>query len=213
MNHRLKRTLSGIFFMLTGTGGVLVLLGWMNQPPSAPKSEPTTSSVEFAVQKQAKPPAQKPAPKKKKTRTQKSNRKSALKPRIGNAIGSVSLAGFGMLDGMDDAVDTNLLGDTENVAMTEDTVDSPPMPMERKSPQIPYQLRKQGLSGRVLLQLLIDESGRVAETRILESEPQGVFDPYALEAARSWRFRPGMHNGKATAVWMKAPIQFQYGAD
>lgn len=213
MNHRVKRRLSGVFFMLTGTGMVLVLLGWMNQPPSAQKQEASTRNVDFSVQKQVKPPPKQAAPKKRKKRSRKSARKSALKPRIGNAIGSVSLAGFGMLDGMDDEMDTSLLGDTENVAMTEDTVDSPPAPLERKAPQIPYQLRKQGVSGRVLLQLLIDESGRVAELRVLESQPAGVFDSYALDAARTWRFRPGMHNGTATAVWMKAPIEFQYGAD
>lgn len=197
--------------MVAGTSAVLLLLGWMNQPPTAKTNESSTRSVEFAVQKQVKPPAQKPTPKKKNARTQKSNRKSALKPRIGNAIGSVALDGFGMLDGMDEGIDENLLGDTDHVAMTEDTVDSPPAPLQRAAPQIPYQLRKKGISGHVLLQLLIDETGRVAEMRVLDSEPQGVFDTYALEAARTWRFRPGMHSGVATSVWMKAPIEFQYG--
>lgn len=199
--------------MVTGTGTVLVLLGWMNQMPTQEQTETVVRNVQFSVQKQTKPPPQKNQPKPKTTRAKKSSRQNAMKPQIGNALSNVSLGGFGMLGALEERVDPNLLGDTENVAMTEDTVDSPPVPMQRKAPQIPYQLRKKGISGRVLLQLLIDEEGRVADLRVLDSEPEGIFDTYALEAARQWRFRPGMHNGNAASVWMKAPIEFQYGAE
>lgn len=213
MSHRIRRTLSGTVFMVVGTGGVLMLLGWMNEPPIQEKGDTASRSVQFDVQKQVKPTPQQAQPKQKNTRVKKSDRPSPMKPRIGNALANVSLDGFGLLGGMAENVDQNLLGETKDVAMTEETVDSPPVPLQRKAPQIPHQLRKKGISGRVLLQLLINETGHVDELRVLESTPVGVFDSYALDAARSWRFRPGMHNGSAASVWMKAPIEFQYGQE
>jgi TonB family protein len=36
-----------------------------------------------------------------------------------------------------------------------------------------------------------------------------VFDTSALEAARRWRFTPGMKDGKPVEAWIQVPVDFR----
>ena len=63
----------------------------------------------------------------------------------------------------------------------------------------------------MVLNLLIDASGRVTKAKVLESNPPGVFDQAALEAARSWRFSPGTLGGQARASWQRQEMRFSLG--
>jgi TonB family protein len=60
-------------------------------------------------------------------------------------------------------------------------------------PQRAYQWR---MKGRVLLQLLINDLGRVDKISVLESEPSGVFEGAALEAAWATVFSPALKGGR-----------------
>ena len=51
--------------------------------------------------------------------------------------------------------------------------------------------------GSVLIEMSIDERGRVADTTIRRSSP--AFDAAAVAAARQWSFRPARANGAAVA--------------
>lgn len=59
-------------------------------------------------------------------------------------------------------------------------------------PQRAYQMRTRG---KVTLRILINERGGVDEVKVLESEPRGVFDEAALDAARSLQFSAAMRFG------------------
>lgn len=59
-------------------------------------------------------------------------------------------------------------------------------------PQQAYQWR---IKGRVLLQLLISDSGGVDKINVLESAPEGIFEPAALEAVRATIFSPALKYG------------------
>lgn len=59
-------------------------------------------------------------------------------------------------------------------------------------PQRAYQMRTRG---KVKLRILINEWGGVDEVMVLESEPRGVFDEAALDAARSLQFSPALRFG------------------
>lgn len=86
---------------------------------------------------------------------------------------------------------------------------TPPRVLRRTPPQYPKAARARGATGRVVLQLLVDERGRVAEVRVVEAEPAGVFDEAAIAAARSWVFEPGREGEARVQAWVRQTIRFE----
>lgn len=76
-------------------------------------------------------------------------------------------------------------------------------------PKYPRLARHRGLEGVVLLEALIDISGKVADLRIFTSSGHPVLDRAALKAVRRWRFTPGTIGGRGQEMWVKVPIRFQ----
>lgn len=60
----------------------------------------------------------------------------------------------------------------------------------------PVDARATGVEGRVVVRYDVTASGTVANAVVVESEPPGVFDAAALDAVRSWRFRPMVDRGE-----------------
>jgi TonB family protein len=50
--------------------------------------------------------------------------------------------------------------------------------------------------GHVVVNIAVDEAGRVLEPRVVESEPPGLMDRHVLEVLGSSRFRPRMNDGE-----------------
>lgn len=207
----LLRAASGLGAMGGGSVAVVALLGVMNRAPEAPpaSAEGPSTRFELATPPPPPPPRPEPAPRRPPTRRPARNTAPAA-PRVGAAVGSMSLGLGPAAWSGGEAQDRSLLGDTRDVAMTEDTVDRAPVPVERAPPQLPARLRNKGITGSVLLRLLVDEEGRVAEVHVQEAEPPDTFEEAALEAARRWRFQPGLHRGAPVRVWLEAPIEFRY---
>ncbi|MCE2460203.1 MAG: energy transducer TonB [Pseudomonadales bacterium] len=61
----------------------------------------------------------------------------------------------------------------------------------------PAAARASGVEGRVVVRYDVTVAGTVANAIVVESEPPGVFDDAALNAVRSWRFRPMVEGGEA----------------
>jgi len=59
----------------------------------------------------------------------------------------------------------------------------------------------------VLVEILIDERGRVARARVLRSVP--LLDAAALDAVRAWSFLPAEHQGRPGATIAWAPVTFR----
>ena len=47
-----------------------------------------------------------------------------------------------------------------------------------------------GIEGYVVVRYDVDGQGRVVNARVVEAEPDGVFEESALQAVSRWRFRP-----------------------
>ena len=60
----------------------------------------------------------------------------------------------------------------------------------------PADARATGVEGRVVVRYDVTQAGTVANAVVVESEPPGVFDSAALDAVRSWRFRPMVVQGE-----------------
>lgn len=91
----------------------------------------------------------------------------------------------------------------------EPTEPVPPRVLRRTPPHYPKAARARGTTGRVVLQLLVDERGRVTEVRVVESDPAGVFDDAAAAAARGWLFEPGREGQTAVQAWVRQTIRFE----
>jgi len=66
-------------------------------------------------------------------------------------------------------------------------------------PSYTVEARKAGISGVVLLSLIVDADGKPRDVRVVRGLDHGL-DEKALEVARQWRFRAGMKNGVPVAV-------------
>lgn len=169
--------------------------------------------VSFDVKKQKQ--IQKPKIKKKPKQVRKRVNQAlpSIKP---TDIGS-SVAGSGLSFGVpvfnesefSDIADGGLLDSFGNNAMDRDSVDTPPKVIKRSPIVYPELARKQGISGYVAMNVLIDEYGNVEDVDIVDSEPEEVFDLKADSTIRNWKFEPGTYNGKKVKVWALQKIVFK----
>ncbi|HPP47160.1 MAG TPA: TonB family protein [Accumulibacter sp.] len=65
-----------------------------------------------------------------------------------------------------------------------------------------------GQTGRVVLQLFIDELGYVKETIVVQAVPPGFFEQAAISAFSRARFSPGMLGGRAVKSLLPVEIDF-----
>lgn len=95
--------------------------------------------------------------------------------------------------------------------MTDDTVDQPPKPVVQNPMPYPARAKAQGVTGYVLLSVLIGPTGMVEKVRVLESSPPGVFDDVAVAGVQTWRFEPAQYRGEAVRVWATQRVRFDLG--
>lgn len=68
--------------------------------------------------------------------------------------------------------------------------------------------RKAGIQGVVILKAVIDERGYVTNLEIERGQPMGL-DQAAVEAVRSWRFKPATLHGRPVKVYYFLTVNFQ----
>ena len=106
---------------------------------------------------------------------------------------------------------SDVITEQEGVVMTSETVDVPPRPLQRSAPKYPRQAQKKGVEGYVILSLLIDNSGHVQDVMVVESYPEETFEEAALNAIRTWAFRPGEYKGQTVPVRVTQTLKFELG--
>ena len=103
------------------------------------------------------------------------------------------------------------LGGTGDDVWSADEVAVPPKLVEQVRPLYPAVARARGEEGVVIVQAVIDRSGRVepAELRVVESHPP--FDDAAVTAFRQWKYQPGRNDsGQAVRVRIRQGINFHF---
>jgi protein TonB len=82
-------------------------------------------------------------------------------------------------------------------------------PVEIPDAIYPAAARGTGREPRVLLAVLVDEHGGVAEVRVKEGDSSHLgFDEAAVAAARKARFLPATRNGAPVRSWSELMIEF-----
>jgi len=85
--------------------------------------------------------------------------------------------------------------------------DSPPKPLRLTKPLYPQDAFVARIEGTVLLEILIDSSGRVVRARVIQSVP--MLDAAALQTVSQWQFQPAVKHGRPVATIAQAPISFR----
>lgn len=169
--------------------------------------------VNFDVNKQKQIKQPKPEKQPKPKRRQAAPQLPSIKP---SGLGS-SLSGSGLSFGIPqfdeakfaDINDSGLLDSVAGKAMDKETVDTAPKVLRRSPVVYPELARRQGISGYVTMNVLIDESGNVEDVEIIESKPEEIFDLKANDTVRRWKFEPATYNGKKVKVWAMQKIVFK----
>ena len=73
-------------------------------------------------------------------------------------------------------------------------LDKKPVPTFQAPPQYPFELKRSGIEGEVLVRFIVDSTGAVRDPVILRSTNSG-FDDAVVSAVLKWRFRPGEKGG------------------
>lgn len=95
--------------------------------------------------------------------------------------------------------------DTGNAA-----VNHKPRPVAgNPKPHYPLLARKQGIEGRVVVNVLVSAQGTVKTISVGQSSGSRLLDNAALQTVKKWRFHPVLHNGKAVPSSETVPIVFK----
>jgi protein TonB len=81
-----------------------------------------------------------------------------------------------------------------------------PQKIVDRAPDYPAGARAAGVSGVVVLEIVIDASGEVQTVHVLRSIP--ALDLAAIDAARQWRFVPTLVNGEPVSVITTVSVTF-----
>lgn len=84
----------------------------------------------------------------------------------------------------------------------------PPVATHRVEPVYPEDHKALRIAGMVILQAIIDETGKVVEVHVLKNLP-GTFGDSALTAVKQWEFKPSTRDGKPVTAIFNLTIQFK----
>lgn len=204
-----KQVLALLAIGILGTAIVVVGLVVMNSIVQGPDEESGQTAVSFEVPP---PPEQPPRERQEPRRRQprRSNRPAlAPPPDLGSSLSGiqVSLPEF-EAQGVRD-ISESLLGDLEDVALTENTVDQKPVAQNAPPPPYPERAKQREIEGQVRVSVLVGANGEVRRLKVLEASPPGVFEEAVRNTVSNWTFRPATYNGEPVETWVTIPIPFR----
>ena len=77
------------------------------------------------------------------------------------------------------------------------------------SPTYPAMARRRNYQGTVLLDVLVNQQGRVARVEVADSCGYAMLDRSARKSVRQWRFEPARRFGRPIEMWVQVPIKFE----
>jgi TonB family protein len=84
-----------------------------------------------------------------------------------------------------------------------------PMPSSHnKHPTYPDIAQRNGWTGTTVLELELDASGRVVDTRLIQASGHEVLDRAAIDAAKTWRFTPATLDDRPVPATVRVPFPF-----
>jgi len=81
-----------------------------------------------------------------------------------------------------------------------------PKKLKHVAPICPAEARDARVQGIVIIEIRIDEDGRVADARVIR--PVALLDQAALDAVLQWEFEPTLFDGRRVPVIMTVTVNF-----
>jgi protein TonB len=97
----------------------------------------------------------------------------------------------------------------EPIRLPEDAIAPQPLP-SNIPPDYPQESRKKGLTGEVMLKVIIDTNGKVLKIEVLRGEEP--FKSAAVAAVKKWQYTPAYYNNKPITVYRIIKIPFKLAA-
>jgi protein TonB len=96
--------------------------------------------------------------------------------------------------------------EVEPIRLPENAI--PPQPLaDNPVPEYPPSARHKGITGTVMLKVVIDTSGKVIKVEVLRGEEP--FASAALEAVRKWKYTPAYYDNRPITVYRIIKIPFK----
>jgi periplasmic protein TonB len=86
-------------------------------------------------------------------------------------------------------------------------LDQQPVARVRPAPSYPYDMRRAGINGSVVVEFIINTEGDVIQTQIVRSSHR-EFEMPALQAVQKWKFKPGRKGGRVVNVRASQLLEF-----
>lgn len=77
-----------------------------------------------------------------------------------------------------------------------------------QSPIYPPDSKKLGEQGRAILRAFVNRLGYVQDVKLRQSSGYKNLDDSAIEAVKTWCFKPATTSGKNVDAWVLVPINF-----
>lgn len=101
------------------------------------------------------------------------------------------------------------VGDTADIIYDQGQVDSLPVRVRGRAPEVPRSFSISGQRGLVELELIIEVDGKVGKVSVSKEEPKGYgLAEVAIKAVRTWKFRPALLNGIPVRLRVTQPFGF-----
>ena len=91
-------------------------------------------------------------------------------------------------------------------------LDKAPVARYQARPQYPFEMRRAGIAGDVLVDFIVNVNGEVQNAYAARSS-QHEFEAAAVQAVSKWKFTPGRKGGRAVNTHMQVPIVFTLNED
>jgi TonB family protein len=85
---------------------------------------------------------------------------------------------------------------------------TPPSLLREVRPDYTEDARRRGISGDVVLEIVVRRDGTVGDVRVLQGLGAGL-DQRAIEAVRQWRFSPAQRQGVPVDVIVEVAVEFK----
>jgi protein TonB len=92
------------------------------------------------------------------------------------------------------------------------SLDQKPEARVRIAPQYPFEMRRSGLKGEVVVQFIVDSSGEVRDPVIVKTSNSG-FNDAAIQAVLKWKFKPGRKGGSAVNTRVQQLLGFNLNTE
>ena len=86
-------------------------------------------------------------------------------------------------------------------------LDQQPVARVRQAPTYPYDMRRAGINGSVVVEFIISTDGDVIQTQVVKSSHR-EFEMPALQAVQKWKFKPGRRRGQVVNVRASQLLEF-----